>query len=156
MTLQILSSRVMEDLGAQLARASKSGLLILLQGELGAGKTTLVRGFIRALGYDGPVKSPTYTLVEPYSLGKLSVYHFDFFRLSSPEELEYLGLREYVHERAICLVEWPERAKGFLPSADIRVEIRIQGHERSVDLIPISDTGRATVQNLNVNRVDGE
>ena len=154
MTLQIPSGRVMEELGAHLAYTCKSGLLIFLQGELGAGKTTLARGFIHALGYEGPVKSPTYTLVEPYSLARLSVYHFDFFRLSSPEELEYLGLRDYIHDRSICLIEWPERAKGFLPSADIRVEIRVQGLERSVDLIPISDAGHALVHNFSRNRFD--
>ena len=156
MTLQIPSSRVMEQLGAHWACACKSGLLILLQGDLGAGKTTLARGFIRALGYEGPVKSPTYTLVEPYTLARLPVYHFDFFRLSSSEELEYLGFRDYLNDRSICLIEWPERVKDSLPSADIRVEIRVQGLERSVDLVPLSDAGHELLYYFSEDRIDAK
>ena len=154
MTLQIPSSRIMEEVGAHLANACKFGVLIFLQGALGAGKTTLARGFIHALGHEGPVQSPTYTLVEPYSLDRFTVYHCDFFRISSPEELEYLGLRDYIHDRSICLVEWPERAKDFLPSADIRVVIRVQGLERSVDLIPISDAGNALMCDFNTEGIE--
>lgn len=110
-------------LGARLAQMLRPGCIVFLEGALGVGKTTLVRGLLRALGHAGAVKSPTFTLIEPYELNGWRIYHLDLYRLTSPDELEYLGVRDYLDGQGICLVEWPERGAGVLPEADLLIEL---------------------------------
>jgi tRNA threonylcarbamoyladenosine biosynthesis protein TsaE len=133
--LHIEDEAAMLALGAQLARRFPDGGLITLHGDLGAGKTTLVRGLLRALGHTGVVKSPTYTLVEPYQLASRDIYHFDLYRLADPEELEYMGIRDYLRPDALCLVEWPEKAGEMLPTPDLQVYIHHAGLARDVLLV---------------------
>ena len=113
------------SLGAAIAGCVVRGLTIFLNGELGAGKTTLVRGLITGLGYEGKVKSPTYNLVELYVISGLYLYHFDFYRFGDSRELRDAGLAEYFNGDNVCLVEWPERAQADLPQPDLRIALEI-------------------------------
>lgn len=132
----IPNEKAMLALAARLAKKAQPGDIIFLKGELGAGKTTFARGFLRALGYTRVVKSPTYTLVESYQLGNILLYHFDLYRLKSLEELEEIGLSDYLTEDAICLIEWPEKATQLLPEATVccTIEIPDNGEGRWVNL----------------------
>nr|CAA6811831.1 MAG: TsaE protein, required for threonylcarbamoyladenosine t(6)A37 formation in tRNA [uncultured Thiotrichaceae bacterium] len=137
----------MQAFGAALARRlpDDKGCVIALQGDLGAGKTTLVRGLLQALGHTGIVKSPTYTLVEPYQLNERDVYHFDLYRLGEPDELEYIGFRDYFSSTSVCLIEWPERGGNYVPVADIQL------------IISMIDAGRKIklnhTKNININNL---
>lgn len=143
MSLRIDSADAMEELGRRLAAVSPEGIRIHLQGELGAGKTTLVRGYLRGCGYRGNVKSPTYTLVESYLIENIRIYHFDLYRIGDPEELEAIGLRDYLDGESRWLLEWPERAAELLPDPDLLVILQIDGEERDADLQPLTEAGRS-------------
>ena len=131
--IHISNEKEMMRLGGKIADHFPEGGIVLLNGELGAGKTTLVRGLLRHLGFDGIVKSPTYTLVEPYKINGRMIYHFDLYRLGDPEELEYIGGRDYWNSDALCLIEWPEQAAGFLPKANLDINIIYQDEGRIVE-----------------------
>ncbi len=120
--------------GARLVDFALSSELVFLHGDLGVGKTTLVRGYLRALGFPGTVKSPTYTLLEGYEIGPLKVYHFDFYRIVDPRELGYIGIDDLMGERAVKLVEWPANAGDRLPRADMEVRLGIEGLGRSIEI----------------------
>src|SRR5260221_14044510 len=130
------------ELGAALAPCLEPGLTIYLRGELGAGKTTLVRGMVRALGYPGTVRSPTYALVEVYDLSRLHLHHFDFYRFHDPREWIDAGFRESFNGRIVCLIEWPEKAAGQLPPADLEIVLELLAAGRSAELISNSPAGR--------------
>lgn len=130
-------------LGQKLGQVQHTPAVIFLQGPLGAGKTTLVRGILRGWGYEGRVKSPTYTLVEPYDLGERQIFHFDLYRLGDPAELEYLGFREFFHPGSLCLIEWPERGEGMLPDPDLSIELQPVGQGREVSLRAANAVGQA-------------
>lgn len=150
----VVQSRVLPDeqatldLGAKLAAAIEPGLFIALSGNLGSGKTTLVRGLLRGLGYQGRVKSPTYTLVELYKVSRLDLYHFDFYRFEDPDEFLEAGFRECFDGHNICLVEWPERVRGLLPPADLDIGISIEGNGRRVNLSAETELGKHCLARL--------
>ncbi len=148
MTMYIESDSAMREFGATLAQACPAGCVIYLKGELGAGKSTLARGFIHSLGHEGAVKSPTYTLVEPYHLPGRDIYHLDLYRLADPEELEFLGLRDWLQGDAVLLAEWPQKGQGVLPEADVTVSIIYSGEGRELTLSAHSDVGRLITQKV--------
>jgi tRNA threonylcarbamoyladenosine biosynthesis protein TsaE len=130
-------------LGAALAAHLVAGSVVWLEGDLGAGKTTLVRGLLRAAGETGPVKSPTYTLVEVHVVSGLNFYHFDFYRFNQAEEYLDAGLDEYFSGSGVCLVEWPDKAAPYLPTADMRIELRVApGDARIAAITAGSERGR--------------
>ncbi|SET18998.1 tRNA (adenosine(37)-N6)-threonylcarbamoyltransferase complex ATPase subunit type 1 TsaE [Thalassotalea agarivorans] len=138
-------------LGRKMADAVKhfdQGFVAYLNGDLGAGKTTMTRGFVQGMGHEGHVKSPTYTLVEPYDLGQWQVYHFDLYRLADPEELEFMGIRDYFSENSCCFIEWPEKGEGILANADVTINIAYEDTKRSVEIIAQTTRGENLVDYL--------
>lgn len=124
------------------------GGIIYLLGDLGAGKTTLTRGFMRGFGYQGAVKSPTYTLVEPYEFTLCNIYHFDLYRLSAAEEVSYLGTEDYFSSKNLCLIEWAERGMGVIPEPDLTLELAPSGSGRELRCYPGSERGAQIAQRL--------
>lgn len=142
-TLYLADEQAMSDFGARIARVTQGQGLIFLEGNLGMGKTTLSRGIIRGLGHVGAVKSPTFTLVEPYEIGDVRAFHFDLYRLVDPEELEFLGIRDYFEDDALCLIEWPDKGAGFLPKPDLTITISPQDSGRSLKILSQGSRGEA-------------
>jgi len=151
------------SVGEKLARLAQAPLRVYLSGPLGAGKTAFVRAFLRAMGAQGAIKSPSYALVEPYKLSNFSVYHFDLYRFFDQNEWEESGFRDYFEENAICLVEWPEKAKGLLPAPDLEIVLAYQFEGgaagsladsvetagRSIEIRALSKKGQVLVDHLN-------
>jgi len=140
----------MRAFGARLMSACACGGIIALQGNLGTGKTTLVRGALESLGVTSGVRSPTYTLIEYYPFEPLSIAHFDLYRLADPEELEYLGFRDYLNDDTLCIIEWPERAEGILGDICLEIHLDYDHQGRRLILESGSDTGQAIINKLSV------
>lgn len=136
------------ELAGRLAPLCQQATVIYLEGDLGAGKTTFSRGFIQGLGHQGRVKSPTYTLVEPYEIGDWRIFHFDLYRLTDPQELEYMGIREYFESDCLCLIEWADKGVGLLASADLHISIEFIDNGRSLNIQANSAYGRNLLDKL--------
>ena len=138
--------------GGELAKVVKDkvqqGMTVYLNGDLGAGKTTLTRGFVRGMGHQGNVKSPTYTLVEPYELAPWQVYHFDLYRLADPEELEFMGIRDYFSPHSCSFIEWPEKGQGLLAEADLIIDLVYQGEQRHISVSAETPLGQQILSTL--------
>ena len=147
MIRELPDAEATERLGEELA-STVTPAVVYLHGDLGAGKTTLVRGFIHALGYTGKVRSPTYTLVEPYACTPCTVFHLDLYRLADPEELEWLGLRDMLEDPSLLMVEWPERGEGLLPPADLVIDIEYAGSGRVARMEPFTAAGKRLLAGL--------
>lgn len=134
MTIYLPTVAATEHFGSLLFAAKKDFKIVFLVGELGVGKTTLVRGFLRAAGWQGAVKSPTFTLVEEYKVAGIKIIHFDLYRLSNPEELAWIGLSDYLEQDTLCFIEWPEMGEGYLPKPDVKLLLagNAQGHALTI------------------------
>ncbi len=139
MTIELCDSGETERFGAALFTALPPKCLVFLYGELGAGKTTLIRGMLREAGYKGAVKSPTYSLVEEYHLDQKTVFHFDLYRLKDPEELEWFGMNDYLKQNALCCIEWPEMGVGHLPPAELEIRLSHRPEGRSIEINALSE-----------------
>ncbi|WJG09788.1 tRNA (adenosine(37)-N6)-threonylcarbamoyltransferase complex ATPase subunit type 1 TsaE [Aliiglaciecola sp. LCG003] len=135
-------------LAGVVAKLCMQRTVIYLSGDLGAGKTTFSRGFLHGLGFEGIVKSPTYTLVEPYEVAGWRVFHFDLYRLSDPEELEFMGIRDYFEDDCLCLIEWPDKGADLLASADLEISIGFESEGRQINILANNDYGRMIVSKL--------
>ena len=147
-SLLVKDENEMRALGARLIAACQGGGVIGLSGELGTGKTTLVRGALKSMGVSSGVRSPTYTLIEYYPFDSIAVAHFDLYRLGDPDELEYLGYRDYLNEQTLCFIEWPERAGGYLNAVDLEIQLEYDAAGRRLCLFAHSDWGRQVKRRL--------
>ena len=143
--LLMRDEQAMRDFGARLVACCEGGGIICLSGNLGTGKTTLVRGALQAMGVSGGVRSPTYTLVEYYPFDRIAIAHFDLYRLGHPEELEYLGFRDYLNGQTLCFIEWPEHAEGYLQNIDLLIRLDYDPAGRSLQVEAFSDWGKSLV-----------
>lgn len=148
LTFTLATAEAQLAFGEHLASLLQPPLRIELSGDLGTGKTTLTRGILRGLGYAGPVRSPTYTLVESYALPTLELHHCDLYRLGDPDELEYLGLRDLLDATTIWIIEWPERGSGWLPPPDLRIALAHQGTGRQLTLTALTAIGATLLANI--------
>lgn len=146
--IEVKGEQRQEAVGACLALNCSPPFIVYLEGNLGTGKTTLVRGFLRQLGYQGRVKSPTYTLLEPYELAGQSYYHFDLYRLSDPRELDYLGIEDLLNRDAFLLIEWPEKGVGVLPQADLMVYFTHNDQARRIKFEAVTERGVKSLPEL--------
>ena len=154
LSIELNDEREMTEFAGKLSRVISDlavPLTVFLSGDLGAGKTTLSRGIVRGLGHQGAVKSPTYTLVEPYKLALGMVYHFDLYRLVDAEELEHMGFADYLLEAQLCLIEWPENGRGFLPQPDITIKINPSATGRCVTLVAGNQCGNEFLKELSAH-----
>lgn len=143
---KLASELEMQAFARRLSECLASPLFLALEGQLGAGKTTLVRSILRGLGYTGVVRSPTYTLLETYELPDLQIFHLDLYRLGDPQELEFLGIEEIFQTKALCLIEWPDKGHGFLPQPDLVCRILISGEtQRCLQFESLSGRGEAVL-----------
>ena len=140
-------------LGEALAAGAGPGRVVFISGDLGAGKTTLVRGLLRGLGYAGRAKSPSYALVEPYSFSSLDLYHFDFYRFKDRSEWLNSGFREHFNPQSLCVVEWPEKAGDLLSTPDVQIRLDFDGEGRRARLQAFSDAGRAWLSQLSSSQL---
>ena len=151
-TLPLCNEDATVNMGKKLATLTKqldlNSLVVFLNGDLGAGKTTLTRGFVQGMGHTGNVKSPTYTIVEPYDLAPWQVFHFDLYRLSDPEELEYMGIRDYFAEKSFCFIEWPEKGAGLLAKEDLIINLEYNNEQRLITLVAKTAVGENIIKNL--------
>lgn len=141
------------NIGRDLALCMTQATTVFLHGDLGAGKTTFTRGFVQTLGHQGNVKSPTYTLVEPYEVADWQIYHFDLYRLADPEELEFMGIRDYFSDKSLCLIEWPQRGFGLLPEADIELWLTYVDNEREIKFEANTPNGQTVLNALKQRRI---
>jgi len=151
LTVELNSEQEMTEFGRKLSNLISdlaAPCTVFLSGDLGAGKTTLSRGILIGLGHSGAVKSPTYTLVEPYKLALGIVYHFDLYRIVDPEELEHMGFADYLLEAQLCLIEWPEKGLGFLPQPDLTIKINTSAIGRCVTLVVGNQCGDAFLKQI--------
>lgn len=153
-TIEIETEMAMEALGAAIAEAATAAITVYLSGDLAAGKTTLARGYMRRNGHHGAVKSPTFTLVESYTLDTRAVHHFDLYRLEDAEELEYIGLDEYFEAGADCLVEWPGRGYGALPLPDLDIQLEVRGGVRRARISAATEYGEKLLENTDFSRLN--
>lgn len=141
------------NIGRDLALCMTQATTVFLHGDLGAGKTTFTRGFVQTLGHQGNVKSPTYTLVEQYEVADWQIYHFDLYRLADPEELEFMGIRDYFSDQSLCLIEWPQRGFGLLPEADIELWLTYVDNEREIKFEANTKNGQTVLNALKQRRI---
>lgn len=150
--LLAFGSQFGEQIKDYLQQSPQHSLVIYLNGELGAGKTTLTRSLVRAFGYQGNVKSPTYTLVEEYSLESVVIYHFDLYRLADPEELAFMGIRDYFRPQTLCLLEWANRGQGMIPEADFIIQLDYCEQGRNVHILPQTSQAQRLFANFMKNQ----